>query len=206
MSRRVLGGSVQDVRVVPHRAPIAYTRGLFRRQIIVSTGMVEGLDPDERDAVIAHERAHVRGRHTGLMFIGRVLLRAFGFLPPVERAVQQLLLGLEAAADDRAASVVGSRIVVARALAKLAELTAFDPITPSLGAVTSDVVQRVRRLANQEPSVGSRMGISGQIAVTLAIALVLAQGAALSLITASGLSSAQQLHTVCHLPHPGQAF
>ncbi|MEO8425265.1 MAG: M56 family metallopeptidase, partial [Actinomycetota bacterium] len=152
LSRLTFGGPQPGVRIVAHPLPVAYTTGLFLRQIVVSTGLLEGLEPLERDAVIAHEQAHVRGGHNGLMFIGGALAKAFGFFSPVKRAVQQLLLGLESAADDRAVTVIGSRIIVARTIAKLAERSAFCPPAPSLGAVSSNVVLRVRRLAANEPS------------------------------------------------------
>ena len=201
VNRRLLGASFADIRVVSHPVPIAYTNGLFRGQIVVSTAMLEGLLPDEVQALIAHERAHVQGRHTGLMFVGRVLTRAFGFLPPVQRAAQQLLLGLEAAADDRAVQVVGSPAVVARALTVVAERTISQPLPSGLGAAISDVVLRIRRLALQS-SPAAPVGVKrGQIAVTFAIVLVLAQVGALSVIAANGASGTRALHKLCHLPH-----
>jgi Zn-dependent protease with chaperone function len=32
-------------------------------RIVVTTGMLGALDPDEREALFAHERARLRGRH-----------------------------------------------------------------------------------------------------------------------------------------------
>ena len=203
VKRRLLGASFDDVRVVSYPVPVAYTNGLLRGQIVVSTAMLEGLFPDEIQALIAHERAHVQGRHTGLLFVGRVLTRAFGFLPPVQRAAQQLLLGLEAAADDHAAEVVGSTYVVARALAVIAERTVSSVLPSGLAAATSDVVLRIRRLALPTAPDGPVGAKRGRIAVTLAVMLVLAQVGALSVITARGASSAQALHALCHLPHVG---
>lgn len=197
LSRRLLGVSPADIRVVPDPSRVAYTTGLFRRQIVVSTGLLRSLDPAERDAVIAHERAHVHGRHMGLMFAGRVVGAAFGFLPPVRTAARQLLFGLEAVADDRAAEAVGSRVLVARAIATLCDVAVG---ARTLGAGSSDVVRRVSRLTAAKPPGGRGAGLRGRSAVTIAVAMVLAQAPALLLLAPSPSRGAQQLHAVCDLP------
>ena len=123
-------GSERAVRVVRYDAPLAYSIGLVRRRVVVSDSLGWLLHDDERRAVMAHELAHVEGWHTLLLFSGRVIARAYGFLPPVRRATSHLLLGLEAAADEVAVRASGDPLVVARALTAMAgckESTAQKP-------------------------------------------------------------------------------
>jgi heat shock protein HtpX len=70
------------VNVLPTRLPNAFTVGLTQRTatVVVTTGLLETLDDDERDAVLAHELAHVRNRDAAVMTVGYFLpAAAFAF-------------------------------------------------------------------------------------------------------------------------------
>ena len=192
-----------DVRIVESADPLACTAGLLHPYIVVSTGLLRLLDRDGQEVVVAHERAHVRGWHPFLLFVGRVVSRAFGFLPPVRRAVDDLLLGLELAADASAARAVGDPLAVARVLTTLADRTYQNlHAEGQLGADGSDVAARVHRLIdNPKRNSGKRKAASG--AVVLAVVLLGTQVAAFAANTPdrSGARSAGELHAVCHLPH-----
>ncbi|MYS19108.1 M48 family metalloprotease, partial [Streptomyces sp. SID4948] len=60
------GTAAGDLTVLPDPAPDAYAlpgrRGRPGR-IVVTSGMLRALDPAEREALLAHERAHLSGRH-----------------------------------------------------------------------------------------------------------------------------------------------
>ncbi|SDQ26831.1 M48 family metalloprotease [Natronobacterium texcoconense] len=59
-----------NVRVVDGEEPSCYTIGRFTdATIVVSTGLIERLDSDELEAVLAHELAHVANRDVTLMTI-----------------------------------------------------------------------------------------------------------------------------------------
>jgi heat shock protein HtpX len=64
-----------EVRVVEDDAPSCYTVGRFTSAtIVVSTGLVETLDADELEAVLAHEIAHIANRDVTLMTITTLFL------------------------------------------------------------------------------------------------------------------------------------
>ena len=196
-----------DVRVVDARVPLACTTGLFRPRIVVSIGLLRLLDRDGLDLVVAHERAHVHGWHPLLLFVGRVVSRAFGFLPPVRRALENLLLGLEFAADASAARVVGDPLAVARVLATLADRTyrgGFDeaPIEGPLHAGGSDIAARVRRLIGGRPTSHRKRWVA--TAIVLLAFLVPGAGIAAWGATMTSLAGSRRvngLHAACHLPH-----
>src|SRR5207237_8810629 len=64
--RKAIGG----VLVIDGAVPAAHAVGgvvTMRGAVVLTSSMVELLDADERAAVVAHERAHLRQRHTLFM-------------------------------------------------------------------------------------------------------------------------------------------
>ena len=198
-----IGTPLAGFTVVESPEPLAYTVGLSRRMVVVSSSMLSDLTLDERAAILAHERAHVRGRHTVLLTIARIVGRAFSSLPPVRTATRYLVLGLESAADDAAAKEIGDPVAVARALLRLAERSAKGPPASALGASESDVVTRVRRLTRAEVSMGRRrpLGVlvTGMIIVLVASLLMVLPA---TRTTVSAVAQGREVHALCHLPHP----
>jgi Zn-dependent protease with chaperone function len=86
-------------------------------RILVTRGMLSTLDGDERRVLLAHERAHLQSRHHRLRAITEVCAAVNPVLIPVREAVAYLV---ERSADEHAATVTGSRELVARALTKAA--------------------------------------------------------------------------------------
>ena len=67
-----------DVRVLDHEVPLAYCLpGRRTSRVVVSAGTLGLLAGDEVDAVLAHERAHLRARHDLVLEAFDVLHRAF---------------------------------------------------------------------------------------------------------------------------------
>ena len=189
-----------DLIVVPADEPFAFTVGLRRRRVIVSTPVLTTLGEEERTAVLAHERAHVRGWHPALLSVGMVLSRAFPFVRPLRACADQLLAGLEMAADEAAARAVGDPLIVARALLALAPYAPKG--TTGLGVAGTAVGARVERLT----SVGSGRPRGQRAAawmvgsaVSIALVLLLVLPASAQALTGNGRVLA--IHAACHLPH-----
>ena len=194
------------IEVLDHEQPVAYAVGLIRRRIIVSSGLLGQLQDEQCEAVLAHEGAHVKGWHALLLFIGRSVARAFGFLPPVRRAADELVLALEIAADDAAAASVGSRLVVAHALVRCAELTSVGSPEAALSAAESELLFRVRRLTDPSTAKRGRVPAPGLVLAVIASCLVLVQVLILpaSARAISVATEIEETHQTCHLPHPGK--
>ena len=120
------------VAVVHDDLPHAHAVGLGltgRGEIIVSSSMLELLDADERVAMIAHERAHLRERHALFLAVVRV---AAAMNPLIVSLRDDMQFALERSADEAAAAAT-ERPVVASAVARAA-LAALDrAATPRLG-------------------------------------------------------------------------
>ncbi|MFE6494321.1 M56 family metallopeptidase [Streptomyces sp. NPDC057747] len=129
-------------------------------RIVVTTGMLRALDPAERDALLAHERAHLAGRHH--LFVAAV--EAAALCHPALRSLRAPMgYALERCADEAAASAVGDRRIAARAIgrAALAARAAEGAPQPrprvALAAAAGPVPRRVAALLGRNtarPRVG----------------------------------------------------
>ena len=88
--------------------------------VVVSSAMLRALDAEERAVLLAHERSHLRNRHSWL----RSTVGIAGALQPLlGRVGDQLAAILERWADEDAAGMVAERRVAARSLGRAALAT-----------------------------------------------------------------------------------
>jgi Zn-dependent protease with chaperone function len=113
---RCLPGSSQVV-VVPDGTADAYAVPGWPGRIVVTAGMLDALNPAERQVLLEHERAHATGHH--YLFTALTYFAAAGnpLLRPVAAAVTYTI---ERWADERAARACGDRRLAARAIGKAA--------------------------------------------------------------------------------------
>ncbi len=164
--------------VLATERPVAYALGGRAARVVVSQGLLALLDERERDAVVAHELAHVRLRHHRLLCFAQVVASALGkAAPTARRAHAALERELEAIADEAAASTVGDRRVVARALAKTALASPTNGPATSFGG-EHDLAYRIHRLT-ADPPTEERRAIATIAVGLLAASLVVTVGLAL---------------------------
>jgi Zn-dependent protease with chaperone function len=125
---RCLPGSGQVV-VVPDGSADAYAVPGWPGRIVVTAGMLDALEPDERRVLLAHERAHARSHHYLFTALTYLAAAANPLLRPVAAAVTYTV---ERWADEMAARDCGDRRLAARAIGKAA-LAAADRTTPQPG-------------------------------------------------------------------------
>jgi len=97
--------------------PVAYCVAGHPAAIVVSSGALAVLDSPQLAAVLAHERAHLAGRHHLLATVTRGLAAAFPRVPLFARGAEEVARLAELAADDTAARSVGRPALVAALLA-----------------------------------------------------------------------------------------
>lgn len=111
-------GAPAGVEVVDHDEPFAFTFGLGEPRVAISRGLVEQLSPNELEAVVVHERYHVRARDPLKLVVARAAARTCFFLPAAGHLVTRYLAGRELAADRRSLRDLG-RPALAGALFKV---------------------------------------------------------------------------------------
>jgi Zn-dependent protease with chaperone function len=156
--------------LMDHPQPTAYCVAGRYPTVIVTTGALEALDRGQLDAVLAHERAHLAGRHHRLVALARIGRLVLPFLPLMRDADEQVAKLVEMHADDAATRTSDPRSL-ATALVALA--TAGSP-APSLAAAATDSVQRIHRLLGPaEPLGRARRLLLRAAATSLALTPVL---------------------------------
>jgi Zn-dependent protease with chaperone function len=127
--------------LVDHDQPVAYCIAGPDPTVILTTAALRTLNPDQVDAVLAHERAHLASHHHRLLAIARIGRQILPFLPLMRDADTQVTRLVEMHADDAATADRDTR-PLATALVVLA---AAGP-APGLAAAATDAVQRIQRL------------------------------------------------------------
>ena len=155
-----------DAVLVEHSEPIAYCVAGRRPTVILSTGAVDALDAAQLQAVLAHERAHLDGRHHRLLALARVGRLVLPFVPLMRDIDMQVARLVEMHADDAAARTNQPRSL-ATALVVLATSASPGPV---LAAAATDSVQRVQRLLRPPEPLGTvRLRVLRTAAASLAL-------------------------------------
>ncbi|MWA15379.1 M56 family metallopeptidase [Streptomyces sp. BA2] len=184
------------VAVLPDEVPYAYALpGGGRDRVVVTTALLDCLEPGERRALFAHERAHLATRHHRYLLAVQLAARANPFLRPLRTAVSYTT---ERWADEDAAHTVGDRRTVARAIGKAALHSRGAPAPTLAGlAAPGPVPRRVAALLGPAPT--ARSWPSLFTAVGLA-AWAAAAGAAVSAM--SSANSAVTMVLILHAATP----
>ncbi len=140
---------------------------------MVTTGLLDALHGRERDALVAHETAHLRHGHYRYLVAGDLAVAVAPFLAPLR---SRLRFTLERWADEAASVGVGDRQIVAKAIARAALSRADQMPGHALTISSHGVPARVEALLVPVKRVPRRT-----TTVACAVALVSVGAAALQL-------------------------
>lgn len=160
--------------------PAAYCVPGRPAAIVLTSGALAVLDRDQLGAVLAHERAHLAGRHHLLISLSRGLTASFPGVPVFTRGPAEVARLAELCADDAAARRTGRPALVA---ALLAMGTGAAVPVPALAVTSGAVTARVHRLLDP-PGRGrhARYGVA-----LAAVMLLLAAASGLVIVFAAAL-------------------
>lgn len=166
--RLVVTKKTAEYRVINESKAIAFTAGLLRPQIYLSTGLLKTLTDKERRAVIRHERFH-RDRHDPLRIaITETLQRTLKWIPGVLQLYHHWRLTRELAADATNTSSQ-QRQALGTSLVKLLE----QPLIPTAVSAFSATEARVRELVAPSQTVTRRQWFIPIVAVVfIAVAAI----------------------------------
>ncbi|MEO3860512.1 M56 family metallopeptidase [Acrocarpospora sp. B8E8] len=120
-------------------------------RIVVSEAMLRALSDEDRAAVVEHERAHLAKGHHVWLAASRLAISAHPLLWPVRPVIAYVV---ERWADERAATRLGNRVQVARAIGAAALVG--SPASPGNGFLGGrrGVPQRISALLAPLPPMG----------------------------------------------------
>ena len=173
--------------------PMAFTCGIFRPTVLLSTWMVEHLDRRELEAVLAHELQHVARRDYLVIWLATVLRDAFFYIPVSWTAYHQLQHEKELACDDAVVNTTHRPLALASALTKVLlnaveepQLTRFGVAQP-LVRVDEPVNGRIERLlSSPQPATNACCTQKGGLRISLSVfvGLLLLEGINISVMLA----------------------
>lgn len=138
--------------VLEHDVPLAYCVPGDGGRVVVTSAAVEALSDHQLAAVMAHERAHLQGRHDLVLFGADVASTALPWPRFFRTARQQLRMLVEMLADDHAVQVSG----IDSLTTALVDLGGATTPHGALGAA-GDTLARVQRLTAPRGRVLSRL-------------------------------------------------
>lgn len=109
----------RDLDLLESSAATAFSYGLMRPRICISTGLIEILGADELDAVLVHERHHCRQHDPLKVLLTGALAQAFFFLPAMRDLQARYDADKEFAADAAAVQFHGAARPISGALYKV---------------------------------------------------------------------------------------
>lgn len=147
---RVLGRHVPglDAVVIDTSDRLAYCAAGRPHTIVVSTATLDALDGPHLDAVLAHERAHLAGRHHLLLAATRGLATVMPRVMLFTAGSGEIARLLEMCADDAATRRHDRNTLLGALLALTGTVTLPSA---ALGAAGVGVIDRVERLADPPP-------------------------------------------------------
>jgi Zn-dependent protease with chaperone function len=159
--------------VLPLRAPQAFVLGVLRPTLYVTRGLLSADHRKHLDAVLAHERAHLRRADPLRMLLANAGLALH--LPGIAGALRRRLLqAQEMAADSEAAEAIGSRERVAQALVEIARAQRTLP-SFALAFGACNVEARVQRLLDERPRLDMPAGSTLLLGIACALFAIAAQ-------------------------------
>jgi beta-lactamase regulating signal transducer with metallopeptidase domain len=145
--------------------------GWLRPVILLPTSALSGLSPQQLEAIIAHELAHIR-RHDYLVNLFQTVIETLLFYhPAVWWVSRQVRIEREHACDDLAVAVCGDRLLYARALTRMERLRKTTAERLVMAANGAGLLSRVRRLV-EPPSPRPSQFVGPLVALTLIITAV----------------------------------
>jgi beta-lactamase regulating signal transducer with metallopeptidase domain len=179
------------VVVVRGTAVEAYALPGWPGRIVVSGRLLEALDEPGRAALLAHERAHLAGRHHLFTTVAHLAAAANPVLLPLARTVDYTV---ERWADEHAAQVTGDRRLVAVTIGRVAMMATLGMVRAGSRRVSlawaGPVPRRVAALLGPPPR-------SRVLLVAAAVLIVMLTGAC-------AVQAARDLHALLELARAGR--
>ena len=176
VGRRLTG---LDAVVVDAPEPAAYCIAGRPHAVVITSAALATLTKPQLAAILAHERAHIDGRHPEIVAVARSLAATFPGLRLMTEGAHQISRLLEMCADDTAASEHGPQPILGGILA----LAGAAPLPAgALGATGAAVLARAERLA-----VPRDVGFGRNALASVVIAIMAGGPLAAASVAVSGL-------------------
>lgn len=176
-----LGMAPPHLRLARTSQPLACSLGFRRRVVVLSTGLVAGLDDRECEAVIAHELAHLKQNDHVVGFLIAWLRDSLFFVPASREGWEHYRHDREIACDAMSAGATGRPGALASALFKVGggSIGAEGAAIPAdhaahFGHGGAGIEARLSHLLGEQPATARRAAVGYGILAVGAMATILA--------------------------------
>ena len=185
-------GLADRTDLVDAAEPFSFTYGLGEPRVVVSLGLATSLSDAELEAVLEHERYHVRHHDPSKAFATGLLAPTLFFLPALRGLRTRYIAARELAADRRALRKHG-RQPLAGALYKVVGSPTWVQLSPAAAIGGGDALDaRVHQLETGAAPVAPRLSRLA-VLVSAASACALAAGFLVSVFAFGGPSALARL-------------
>jgi Zn-dependent protease with chaperone function len=160
-------GLVGRLKLVDSNERFSFAYGALAPRVAISRGLAEIADPKELDAVLSHERYHVRNLDPLKVMLSRALPKSFYYIPLLDGLHTRYVTARELAADRRALSTHG-REPLAGALYKVVR----GPAWPELSAAAAIGGPELLDARLSQLELGSEPAVAGPTRGALALSLL----------------------------------
>jgi beta-lactamase regulating signal transducer with metallopeptidase domain len=163
------------------RVKVPAVIGWIRPVILLPVGMLVGLTPQQVEAILLHELAHIRRYDYLLNMLQTIMETLFFYHPAVWWISRKIRIEREYCCDDQAVSIQRDPLVYARALTQLEGLRSGTP-SLSLSASDGSLFRRIHRVVmTTSPSFQSKGRIMNRFSLNglgtgLALCIILILG------------------------------
>ncbi len=155
--------------VIDDKRLMAFSAGWLVPQIFVSSGAIMALTKDELEAVVAHERHHVKRRDPLKQMFSRTIATSFFWLPVIRELERKLELAAEVCADRSAVFLSGRKTPLARAILRFASCPSGIAVSNIAG--TENGQERIRILCGDH-DFETRISRKSIVVSTAAVSLI----------------------------------
>lgn len=177
---------------------LAAVIGVISPRIALAPKLLEQLNDDELDRVVAHEWAHVQRRDDLANVVQLVVRLIVGWHPAVWWIDRQLRFEREVACDDRAIMITGFPKAYAAGLAKLASLLPARAVAlPAPGVLSSSgIAKRIVRILAPRSETSTGRTLAAATTATLMLSATAWYVASFELVQVAQAPLAAIAHTV----------
>ncbi|MDA8235295.1 MAG: M48 family metalloprotease [Clostridia bacterium] len=149
-----VGVTTPDLIMTDRKYAQCFTFGFRNPVIVLSKKLVEILEQDELEAVLAHEVAHIMRKDSLFNWVAQFLRDAMLFSPVVVWGFNKMVNETEKAADDITIRITEKPLAFAQALIKVWRMSpkslfrefSLDNFSPNPGFATGVIGHRVQRV------------------------------------------------------------
>ena len=162
-----------DLVVLPTEHVVAFSVCAATSQVVISRGLMDALRPEEVEAVVRHEAAHLQQGHQRLLLLVGSLESSLPLGTIVRRSTAALRTGLERWADELAVGHAGSsRAVLRRALVGVCEALMVPRAVAAFSAADT-IAERLDALSVGPPRPTGRSRVAAYAPAVVITAVVL---------------------------------